>query len=98
MKPKKIKQKTAMMSDRRRWMSMMVPLVRVQRDEYEVDEFDEDEGHDDAAHAEDQHIASKNRRRTGGTELHATQGQGNQRNDDQGVKDNGRQHRALGTV
>src|ERR1700728_4417456 len=99
MNPKKTKQMTAKISERRRCTSISISLlVGVQRDEDEVDELDEDERHDDAADSIDQDVSAQNDRGLRRAKLHASKSQGNESDNHQRVENDGRQDGTLRAV
>lgn len=70
---------------------MLSPLSEVEADQDQVDQLDADEGHDQSADAVDQQVAAQDGGRTERPVGYALQGQRNQRNDDESVKDDRRQ-------
>ena len=64
----------------------------------EVDEFDPDEGGDQPSQSVDEQVAAEDRRRTHRLELHASQGQRDEQDDDDRVEDDRGQDGRVGVV
>src|ERR1700736_6770176 len=78
--------------------SAFIKLNEVESGNDEIDELDSDERHDDPAKAVDEQVALENRERAHRFVGHAAQGQRNQRDDDERVKDDGAKNGASGAV
>src|SRR5262249_49179426 len=75
-----------------------ISLGQMKRSDDQIDQFDADKGHDEATKAVDEQVALQNGKRTHRFVSHAAQRQRDERDNDEGVKDDGAQNRAGGSV